>query len=412
MLGKVDSGNVSPVISCAGATTEAVLSGLKIIFTGASDIAPTVDVYVNSVLIATDVPASAYINEQWINNQQLQNNAAQLNYTVYGDSSSSNYFVNQSNADITFMFVPKKDGTYSGVNRSAKDALTISDSNNNPTVYKDASTGVITFCLEKVAQETYPADAMVMLTDPSVNEVTLRFDKGEVKIDWGDGTITENFNGQMTHTYNNQIQNTIIVTKTSNEGGSNGANTMVMTVGLGIKEVKQWYEAGYEILGFCLNVSGLAANTTLTNVPATAPKVYILEQGQSSPIFLRCAAINDPNIGKWDVSKWKNFNQMFQLEAAHTQYDRFNIDVSNWDMSSAISTNNMFLYRTLFNQNLSKWNMSNVTMMTSMFENCVDFDQDLSKWCVPNIQELPVGFATGTSLAPAHYPVWGTCSNG
>jgi surface protein len=68
----------------------------------------------------------------------------------------------------------------------------------------------------------------------------------------------------------------------------------------------------------------------------------------------------------------------------------------------------MFL-ATSFNGDVSGWDVSNVTDMRAMFFNATSFNQDLSQWCVRNILNKPVNFATGSALAPANYPVWGTC---
>lgn len=131
------------------ATTSAAITGFNIFggeFTWTK--IPTVDVYVNDILIATNIRADAAINWEWSSNQDLINNASQLEYSVYGDSVGSNNFFNQSSSYITFKFVPNSDGTLgNGEIHLAKDALVISNSNSNPTAYKDTQTGVITFRL-------------------------------------------------------------------------------------------------------------------------------------------------------------------------------------------------------------------------------------------------------------------------
>ena len=46
----------------------------------------------------------------------------------------------------------------------------------------------------------------------------------------------------------------------------------------------------------------------------------------------------------------------------------------------------MFDYCEKFNQDLSKWNVSNVTSMAFMFSNCNSFNQDISKWNVYKVE--------------------------
>lgn len=62
-----------------------------------------------------------------------------------------------------------------------------------------------------------------------------------------------------------------------------------------------------------------------------------------------------------------------------------------------------------FAGDLSAWDTSSVTDMNQMFNGATIFNNDLSGWCVTNITSLPGSFATGSALAPEHYPIWGTC---
>ena len=39
-----------------------------------------------------------------------------------------------------------------------------------------------------------------------------------------------------------------------------------------------------------------------------------------------------------------------------------------------------------FNQNISTWDVSNVTDMSHMFYDCKAFNQDISKWDVSNVK--------------------------
>ena len=62
-----------------------------------------------------------------------------------------------------------------------------------------------------------------------------------------------------------------------------------------------------------------------------------------------------------------------------------------------------------FNQDISDWDVSHVTNMDAMFSNATLFNQDLSKWCVTNITTKPYYFDTNSGLSAHHLPVWGTC---
>ena len=46
----------------------------------------------------------------------------------------------------------------------------------------------------------------------------------------------------------------------------------------------------------------------------------------------------------------------------------------------------MFFKCNKFNQDISNWNVSNVTDMTGMFDGCESFNQDLSDWNVYKVK--------------------------
>lgn len=140
-LGKLQT---SQHISCAGATPSAILKNEN--YTLIWEKAPTVDVFVNNSLVASNVN-SMFINQSWYSDTALQENALQLGYSVSGTSSNQEIFYNSSNSNITFSLVPKSDGFLDGKIYLAKDALKIDGSNPNPTAYKDSTTGTISFCL-------------------------------------------------------------------------------------------------------------------------------------------------------------------------------------------------------------------------------------------------------------------------
>ena len=128
----------------------------------------------------------------------------------------------------------------------------------------------------------YPTSAMVLRSSDQVSEVSLQLVKGTHNIDWGDGTTETNVSGNLIHHYDSLAKHTIIVEKASNEGGSNGNNTMIMVQAYGIEEVVQWCDQGYEVLGFTLGSQIL--QDTLIKVPTTAPLVF----NTTFQVFMRC----------------------------------------------------------------------------------------------------------------------------
>ena len=64
-----------------------------------------------------------------------------------------------------------------------------------------------------------------------------------------------------------------------------------------------------------------------------------------------------------------------------------------------------------FNVNISNWDVSSVTNMDNMFYGATDFNQNLSGWNVVGIASTgPTDFNTGSAIVGTHLPNWGTAS--
>jgi hypothetical protein len=118
--------------------------------------------------------------------------------------------------------------------------------------------------------------------------------------------------------------------------------------------------------------------------------------------FQEAQAFNQ-DLPSWDVSSGTDFYRMFSAASL------FNGDISTWDVSNGVTFEGMFLFANAFNQDLSGWRTPLATNMDFMFADTTVFNQDLSGWCVPLIPSEPALFAEDSALAPANYPVWGTC---
>ena len=66
----------------------------------------------------------------------------------------------------------------------------------------------------------------------------------------------------------------------------------------------------------------------------------------------------------------------------------FTGDLSNWNVSSALSLFGMFDGAIAFNSDLSNWNVSKVTSMHSTFSGATSFDQDLGGWDISSVQGM------------------------
>ena len=77
--------------------------------------------------------------------------------------------------------------------------------------------------------------------------------------------------------------------------------------------------------------------------------------------------------------------------------NKFNCDLSNWDVSNIINFSSMFYNCESFNIDLSKWDVSNGVIFEFMFAYCKKFNADLSKWDVSNAKNYN-GFALKSLL--------------
>lgn len=83
-----------------------------------------------------------------------------------------------------------------------------------------------------------------------------------------------------------------------------------------------------------------------------------------------------------DVSRIEDMSKLF---SAH--YDKFNGDISEWDVSNVWNMEGMFKENIYFDGDLSKWKVHNVMNMSCMFFGSA-FNGDISKWNVKNVMDM------------------------
>ncbi len=120
----------------------------------------------------------------------------------------------------------------------------------------------------------------------------------------------------------------------------------------------------------------------LESVPTELP-TWISD---TANMFISCNKFNQ-DLSGWDVSAVTTMEGMFK--DAH----RFNQDISGWDVSNVTNMSRMFAYCGEFNQDLTTWNTSNVTNMSSMFTGARNFNGDISTWDVSNVTNTRGMFA-------------------
>lgn len=108
-------------------------------------------------------------------------------------------------------------------------------------------------------------------------------------------------------------------------------------------------------------------------------------------MFQGAIAFNQ-DIGNWNMSNVTNTFAMFQGASA------FNQDIGYWNMSKVTNTYGMFDNASAFNQDISNWDVSAVTNMMMMFRSAVSFNQDISSWNVSNVTQMPAMFYGATAF--------------
>lgn len=247
----------------------------------------------------------------------------------------------------------------------------------------------------------------------------------EITINWGDGTFTSDVasSGRMfyEHTYSQSGEYVVDVSGQCEEFGTGFDSPSVSRDNLVACET-------FGDLGFTSFFGAFRDCKNLTSVPLSVPPTVNI----TWVMFQLCESFNQ-DISSWNTSNIENMAAMFSRSG-------FNSNIGNWDVSNVTNMGFMFT-ETLFNQPIGSWDVSNVgnmrgmfknnsafnqdiggwqisptgfgdegeLVLIEMFQNASSFNQDLSGWCVPLITSEPTDFATGSALAPANYPVWGTC---
>ncbi|GMH90928.1 hypothetical protein TrST_g5951 [Triparma strigata] len=115
-------------------------------------------------------------------------------------------------------------------------------------------------------------------------------------------------------------------------------------------------------------------------------------------MFYDASAFNG-DLSSWDVSNVTTMEQMFAGAKV------FNGDLTSWDVSNVTTMEAMFCEAEAFNGDLSSWNVSNVTTMEAMFCRASAFNSDLSSWNVSNVTTMEQMFA-GAKVFNGDLSLW------
>lgn len=235
------------------------------------------------------------------------------------------------------------------------------------------------------------------------NQISIPTFPGEVynySVDWGDGIISINETGNVTHTYSVPGQYTISITGNFPRIYFNGEGDAQKLISINQWGDNLWSSMERSFNG-CENMQGSFTD---------APDLSNVES--MSEMFRNAQNFNWP-VNDWDVSNVIDMSNMFNnfLEDATIMITdtpiegtsffsslrevfltgTFNQDVSTWNVSKVENMSGMFS-AVPFNQDISGWNVANVKDMSSMFNVATNFNQDISNWEVGNVEDMSYMF--------------------
>jgi len=235
-----------------------------------------------------------------------------------------------------------------------------------------------------------------------------------VKIDWGDGSTSENITETTTHTYATAGLKTIKVSGVYPQplfggdrvfGGEKRNNLKLISpalfaeVGDGVdddiidtipsnrvnslKSIVQWGKIKWKSMqGSFRNCQNLVLNVI--------DKPDLSEVTHLSSMFEGAISFNG-DISAWDVSHITHMDKMF------SEANSFNQPLNDWNVSNVIDTAYMFRSAISFNQALNTWDTSSFEYMLGMFKDAFRFNEPLGLWdtsSVTNMSELFYGAST------------------
>ncbi len=226
----------------------------------------------------------------------------------------------------------------------------------------------------------WKTDNLGTSADNQITIPTYPYEIYNYSVNWGDGNIDTNINGDITHTYDTPGTYYVSISGIFPRiyFNENGDNDKILTI-------NQWgsnqWSSMESAFANCSNLS-VAANDVpnLTNVTSLSRMFYYCSYGFDNSRTRMFSNFNGiKNFNDWNVSNIIDISYMFDKSA-------FNQDISQWDVSGVVNMSHTF-YSTPFNFDISKWDVGNVTNMSGMFGSS-NFNQDVTSWNVSNVTNM------------------------
>ncbi len=238
-------------------------------------------------------------------------------------------------------------------------------------------------------------------------EILTNDDNGEVynyTVDWGDGRVDTNEDGDVSHTYANAGTYTVIIT------GDFPRIYLAARADIPqrLMTVEQWGTGKWSSFNKAFQEAH-NMQITATDVPDLSLVVDMSE------MFSGAWSLNYDFVG-WDVSEVKDMSRMFNncyslegglgtwnvgdvtdMRQMLNQTRVFKGDLSNWNVGNVTDMQQMF-GSSAFNGDISGWDVSKVTNMSLMFI-ASDFDGDISGWNVSAVEDMRSMFAANGAFS-------------
>jgi len=254
------------------------------------------------------------------------------------------------------------------------------------------------------------SEPMVLVFDTRLSSGTLialpLLGEVNVRVDWGDGT-SSNYTTQGVYgkIYSVEGEYTVTISGKLQQFG-NGSGTYT-----GADKLVRVEKFGLGVT----SLAGAFRNAiNLTSVPSSIPESVT----NLSYCFMGATSFDDNNVTNWDVSNVVATQQMFY---GATSFNRnignwnvgnvlipiamffeatsFNQNIGNWNTSKFVSTALMFYGASLFNNggsdSINNWQMGNVTDMSYMFYDAFNFNQPINAWNTSKVTNMTAMFYAG-----------------
>ena len=206
------------------------------------------------------------------------------------------------------------------------------------------------------------------------NQITIPTlgDDYNYSVDWGDGKVSQEITGDITHTYENigtykvKILGNFPRLAFSRYHDKSDAKKLL--------SIEQWGKIEW------LSMAG--AFDGCENLVSNARDIPNLSKVSNMEYMFLGATKFNSDISRWDVSNVTNMLCIFGASSS------FNQDINSWDVSKVTNMVGAFFGAGAFNQPLDNWDVSSVTDMNSMFFQAGSFNQDISDWDVANVKIL------------------------